>query len=357
MAFMQLHVSTPVHAETLLDISQSASKTNPLVIVADRLQPVGAFDTDSRAAESTAPRVSDFSSRFDRSVDPGEKTKTEEESGSQRSSHVRHNDFDIQRIPTHDSHIALTRLSPGSAPSTGGPLTQRDPVIDDQDIVASDEVITIHAQGGSIVDYYLPHPHNVITYQVMADLPSNFYFDRSWPRIISTGATTFGRSEEYTYEYDGGDLGTFSIIVYAETVPGLASAVADQSFTAGTSVSVQLPDASPTCGFTNSVAQSSCVVSIALFGHLKDSRVEYTLRPDLPAGLTFDPTTRTISGIPEHPFRSETFYYTAEDSDGDTGRGFLRVVRECTCKPKFAGGHELHCCRRYVVQRGSSCRG
>ncbi len=44
----------------------------------------------------------------------------------------------------------------------------------------------------------------------------------------------------------------------------------------------------------------------------------YSLRPDPPDGVTFDPATRTLSGIPTTPQAATTYTYTAADSDENT---------------------------------------
>ena len=43
----------------------------------------------------------------------------------------------------------------------------------------------------------------------------------------------------------------------------------------------------------------------------------YTLTPALPAGLTFDPMTRTLAGTPAEPQNATRYTYTATDVDGD----------------------------------------
>ena len=45
----------------------------------------------------------------------------------------------------------------------------------------------------------------------------------------------------------------------------------------------------------------------------------YALSPEsLPAGLTFDPTTRVLSGLPTAATGPRTYEYTATDADGDS---------------------------------------
>ena len=46
-----------------------------------------------------------------------------------------------------------------------------------------------------------------------------------------------------------------------------------------------------------------------------DGALTYALSPELPAGLSFDPATRVLSGAPTQPAAERTFEYTATDSD------------------------------------------
>ena len=46
-----------------------------------------------------------------------------------------------------------------------------------------------------------------------------------------------------------------------------------------------------------------------------DGELTYTLSPDLPAGLTFDPETRLLSGIPTVAQPATLYTYTVTDSD------------------------------------------
>ena len=46
-----------------------------------------------------------------------------------------------------------------------------------------------------------------------------------------------------------------------------------------------------------------------------DGELTYGLSPELPAGLSFDPATRVLSGLPTQPALARTFEYTVTDSD------------------------------------------
>ena len=55
----------------------------------------------------------------------------------------------------------------------------------------------------------------------------------------------------------------------------------------------------------------------------------YSLRPAVPAGLTFDARTRTLTGTPTQPQPATRYTYTATDADGDTAtRRFSITVKE-----------------------------
>ena len=49
-----------------------------------------------------------------------------------------------------------------------------------------------------------------------------------------------------------------------------------------------------------------------------DAPLTYELQPALPAGLTFDPATRVLSGTPTAPAARRTYTYTVTDADGDS---------------------------------------
>ncbi len=49
-----------------------------------------------------------------------------------------------------------------------------------------------------------------------------------------------------------------------------------------------------------------------------DGRRTYSLTPDLPAGISFNSTTRELSGTPTETLDETTFTYTVSDKDGDT---------------------------------------
>ena len=118
--------------------------------------------------------------------------------------------------------------------------------------------------------------------------------------ILTGTPTTAAASAQYTYTATDTDDDsvtlTFNIVVAEDKAPDFGTATAaDQSFTVGETVALTLP--------------------VATGGN---GALTYTLTPALPGGLTFDATTRTISGTASTAASAQTYTYTATDKDADT---------------------------------------
>lgn len=72
----------------------------------------------------------------------------------------------------------------------------------------------------------------------------------------------------------------------------------------------------PDLKFTRDVPVAAIVLPKADGGN---APYAYTLRPALPAGLVFDDSTLTISGIPGEPAARIVYSYTATDAEGLEG--------------------------------------
>ena len=108
-----------------------------------------------------------------------------------------------------------------------------------------------------------------------------------------TAAGTTTVTITYTDADGDSDTAAFDFVVAAADLMPVAPTVADQTATVGTAYSQTLPV------FTGG-----------------DGTLTYTATP-LPAGLTFNATTRLISGTPT-TVETTTVVYEAEDDDGDT---------------------------------------
>ena len=158
-----------------------------------------------------------------------------------------------------------------------------------------------------------------ITYSVTPDLPAELSFDAT-TRTVSGTPTAAQPSSEYNYvatdrDGDTAEL-TFSITVEADLMPSFAgAAVADQTYKQNTAVEpLTMPEAT---GGNGAVA--------------------YELMPDLPAGLTFDAASRTLSGTPDVALAQTQYTYSATDEDGDAAELIFAITVEADLMPTFAG--------------------
>ena len=132
-------------------------------------------------------------------------------------------------------------------------------------------------------------------YSIAPDLPAGLTFDAE-TRTISGTPTAAAPATEYTYIVtDGAGASAsqplFKIEVQAAPLVELADAY---TYEVGTAIeTVTLPAVT---GGTGSLT--------------------YSITPDLPAGLTFDPATRTISGTPTAAAAATVFTYTVTDEAG-----------------------------------------
>ena len=138
-----------------------------------------------------------------------------------------------------------------------------------------------------------------LTYSLTPALPAGLIFNANTRRITGT-PTVMSAVRTYTYtvrDADGDtDSLTFTLNV-GDPMPtfGIAT-IGDQSYTLGTAIpTLQLPVA------TNGNAP-----------------LTYSLAPALPTGLTFNASTRQITGTPTVSLSATTYTYTVTDTDGDT---------------------------------------
>ena len=145
---------------------------------------------------------------------------------------------------------------------------------------------------------------DALTYSLIGDLPDGLSFDPGTRMISGTPPADVLYDESYPFTYraedsdgDSAEL-TFTIVIAAMPSFG-AQVVEDQLYTAGDEVSLGLPAAAGG--------------NVAL---------TYTLNEeDLPDGLSFDASSRTISGTPPTDVtydESYAFTYRVTDVDGDT---------------------------------------
>ena len=140
----------------------------------------------------------------------------------------------------------------------------------------------------------------VLTYTISPDLPTGLIFDPA-TRLLSGTPAAPQLATLYTYTATDSDAAnpdsaslTFTVTVAEDLVP--------------TFQQVSIPDKT----YVQNLAIDSEALPAATGG---DGVLTYTISPDLPTGLNFDPATRLLSGTPAAPQLATLYTYTATDSD------------------------------------------
>ncbi len=159
--------------------------------------------------------------------------------------------------------------------------------------------------------------NGALSYTLTPDLPAGLSFDASTRQIVGT-PTTLQSAASYTYkaaDEDGDEATlTFTIAVEADAAPGFGdAAIADRSWSQGRAIrALQLPAASGGNG-----------------------ALSYTLTPDLPAGLSFDASTRQIAGAPPTLQSAASYTYRVADQDNDEATLTFTIAVEADAAPGF----------------------
>ena len=187
-------------------------------------------------------------------------------------------------------------------------------------------------QGTAIEPVTLPEAtggNGELTYALSPSPPVGVTFSPS-TRTLSGTPTTTQTVTEYTYTVTDSDGNTsasdadaqrFTItIVEADTAPVFSRPVDDLEWVQGTAIEpVTLPGATEGNG-----------------------DLIYALSPSPPAGVTFSPSTRTLSGTPTATQGAATYTYTVTDSDGNTAASdadaqqFTITIVEADTAPVFS---------------------
>ncbi len=147
-----------------------------------------------------------------------------------------------------------------------------------------------------------------LTYKLTPKPPDGVTFDPA-SRLLSGKPTATQAAVTYTYTAADSDDDTS------------AGDMARQSFT----ITVALPDTAPE--FTEQAPDRHWVTGQAIetvtlpAATGGNGELTYALSPDPPDGVTFDPSTRTLSGRPTAAQAAVTYTYTAADADANTEDG------------------------------------
>ena len=140
----------------------------------------------------------------------------------------------------------------------------------------------------------------VLSYDISPPLPAGLAFDRVTRRLSGTPAQaqpatryTYTATDSDTSGPDSAEL-SFTITVEADLAPAFQQVdIADK-------------------GYVQNLPIDTETLPAAGGG---DGALTYAISPGLPAGLTFDPVTRQLSGTPVAPQAASRYTYTATDSD------------------------------------------
>ncbi|MYC70652.1 MAG: autotransporter domain-containing protein [Gemmatimonadetes bacterium] len=151
-----------------------------------------------------------------------------------------------------------------------------------------------------------------MTYSLEGELPAGLSFDGVARTISGTPPTDVTYDESYAFTYRvtdvDGDAVTLTFSIRVNGIPSFVQEQEDPQYMAGDAVSLELPEAEG-----GNVART------------------YRLDGELPAGLSFDPGTRTISGdLPEfawYTFDGYTVTYRVADVDGEEPAPLVFTIR------------------------------
>ena len=154
--------------------------------------------------------------------------------------------------------------------------------------------------------------NGVLTYTLEGELPAGLSFDGVARTISGAPPTDVTYAEGYALTYRvadvDGDAVTLRFAIRVNGIPSFVREEEDQLYTAGEAVSLELPEA-----VGGNVART------------------YRLDGELPAGLSFDPATRTISGTPPadawYAFEGYALTYRVADVDGEEPAPLVFTIR------------------------------
>ncbi len=230
--------------------------------------------------------------------------------------------------------FTLTAADDGTTPATAVvTITIRGATDSDRTPTFGTTTITPQTYAaGTAVSVTLPTAtdgNGTLSYAITATLPDGLTFTPA-TRVLDGTPTTGQAATTYTYTVTDADANqaatdadtlSFTIAI-TDLMPTFgATTIADQTYLPETAITdLTLPEA--TGG---------------------DGTLTYTLTPDPPTGLTFDDTTRVLSGTtPTTEQRAVPYTYTATDNDADPARlTFTITIADDPPEVVFAGGPRM----------------
>ena len=137
----------------------------------------------------------------------------------------------------------------------------------------------------------------------------------AWTGICTAASDTgcASRSSHTVTGLTNGTTYTFQVRAVNAVGPGLASVESNEA------TPTAPPPSFGVVTINDRTYQQNAVIEPAVLPAASggDGALTYALTPALPAGLTFDAATRTLSGLPTQVTGPRTYEYTATDADGD----------------------------------------
>ena len=161
--------------------------------------------------------------------------------------------------------------------------------------------------------------NGTLIYSVSPTLPAGVVFDPTTRILSGTPTVAYGRSW-YTYQAadEQGDTSQlpFALTIAPNRLPSFEGlAIAEQLYQENLPIeSLTLPEASG-----------------------GDGALSYSVTPALPQGLSFNPTTRVLSGTPTEVSDRTEFSYEATDEEGDAAKLPLFITVSEDIAPDFEG--------------------
>ena len=207
--------------------------------------------------------------------------------------------------------ICLILLMAACKKDDGG--GNRSPVFADDAAIANQ----MYTQNVEIAELTLPQAtggDGTLTYSLSPNLPAGLTFDDAQKTITGTPESELPQTEfTYTVTDEDGDTAELTFTISVNAVPAFATDAA---------ITGQM--------YTQNVEIADLTLPQATGG---DGALTYTLSPNPPMGLTFDPAQRTLTGTPEAAQDATEFTYTATDEDGDAATLTFMLTVEADMMP------------------------
>ncbi len=188
-------------------------------------------------------------------------------------------------------------------------------------------------QNAAMEPHVLPEARGgdgTLTYAVAPELPPGLAFDAA-TRTLSGAPTEPSEAATYDYTVTDADGDAATLTFELAVAEDLAPTFGDASIGDG-------DGSTPALTFTQNAPVAPLTLPEASGG---DGPLTYALTPALPAGLTFDPATRTLRGTPAEASEAVRYTYTATDSDAsdpDSASLDFTLAVDPDLRPAFADG-------------------